>query len=286
MASRSKFGSSFIGYDKEHVDSYMESMYESNVIRLDELRRSINDIRNERDRLSMDLDGKQKQAEEYKKSRKYLEFSLKRAESAAKLISLSAENEKSELDEVCKAKLDEYDKEIERLDGEIKNKQEQLSFLARRASMRKQSKSTEADEPAMAREDAQRKSIVDKHEGSRRIGGSSFWDDDAAEESGFKETGSSRGLRSETRRNENNIKEDSGNSKGNFPSSPALSADISQVRNKYLVGKIAGEDLIARDGSIIAPQNSVITVEVVRRAQEEGKLAELIINMILPGMER
>jgi hypothetical protein len=57
------------------------------------------------------------------------------------------------------------------------------------------------------------------------------------------------------------------------------------VRNKYLVGKIAGDDLIARDGSLIISKNSVISAETVKRAEEEGKLAELIINMVLPGME-
>jgi hypothetical protein len=70
-----------------------------------------------------------------------------------------------------------------------------------------------------------------------------------------------------------------------IPSSPALSADINQVRNKYLVGKVAGEDLLAKDGSIIIKKGSVISAETVGRAEEEGKLAELIINMVLPGME-
>ena len=70
-----------------------------------------------------------------------------------------------------------------------------------------------------------------------------------------------------------------------FGRSPAISAEINNIRHKYIVGKIAGESLVANDGSIIVAQNQTITAEIVARAEAEGKLPELIVSMILPGME-
>ncbi len=70
-----------------------------------------------------------------------------------------------------------------------------------------------------------------------------------------------------------------------FGRSPAISAEINNIRHKYIVGKIAGESLIANDGSVIIAQNQIITAEIVARAEAEGRLPELIVNMILPGMD-
>jgi hypothetical protein len=66
--------------------------------------------------------------------------------------------------------------------------------------------------------------------------------------------------------------------------SKAIASEINQIRSKYLVGKIAGEDLYDRNNKIIIYKNSVITSEVIEMAEREGKLADLIVNMYLPEM--
>ena len=76
-----------------------------------------------------------------------------------------------------------------------------------------------------------------------------------------------------------------GSTDESFGRSPAISAEINNIRHKYIVGKIAGESLMASDGSIIVAQNQIITAEIVAWAESEGKLPELIVSMILPGME-
>jgi|GEM_PF-3722970 len=70
-----------------------------------------------------------------------------------------------------------------------------------------------------------------------------------------------------------------------FGGSTAISAEISSIRHKYIVGKVAGDNLYANDGSLIIARNNTITTEVVIKAEAEGKLPELIVSMILPGME-
>lgn len=60
---------------------------------------------------------------------------------------------------------------------------------------------------------------------------------------------------------------------------------INAVRDKYVLGKVAGEDLLDNTGRVIIQKNSMITETVMETAVRDGKLAELIINMVIPGQE-
>ena len=61
--------------------------------------------------------------------------------------------------------------------------------------------------------------------------------------------------------------------------------DAKYIRQKYIIGKIAGEDLFDRKGNLIIGRNNLITSDKVDYADREGKLSELIISMILPDTE-
>lgn len=65
--------------------------------------------------------------------------------------------------------------------------------------------------------------------------------------------------------------------------SDALLEQIDSIKTQYIVGKVAGEDLSDLNGKVILSKNSVITRDAVERANQIGKLAELIINMKLAG---
>lgn len=71
----------------------------------------------------------------------------------------------------------------------------------------------------------------------------------------------------------------------NDTSSPIMTEEINTIRYKYIVGKIAGENLLGSDGKLIIAKNSVITAEIVDSAEKQGKLPELIVNMNMPGLE-
>lgn len=64
-----------------------------------------------------------------------------------------------------------------------------------------------------------------------------------------------------------------------------LNEDAKYIRQKYIVGKIAGDDLYDRNGKLIIGRRSPITPAVVEYADREGKLPELIVHMILRDME-
>ncbi|HZG58487.1 hypothetical protein, partial [Paenibacillus sp.] len=66
--------------------------------------------------------------------------------------------------------------------------------------------------------------------------------------------------------------------------SPAITEEIRSLRVKYIVGKWAGEDLFDAAGKRIIAKGAVITEETVDAAERAGKLAELIVNMIIPGL--
>lgn len=66
--------------------------------------------------------------------------------------------------------------------------------------------------------------------------------------------------------------------------SRALSDEIEFIRHKYIAGKICGKDLYTDKGELIIAKNKTITPEVVEKAEQEGKLSDLIVNMILPDI--
>ncbi len=71
---------------------------------------------------------------------------------------------------------------------------------------------------------------------------------------------------------------------GHAAGSAAVSKEIRQLRTRYIVGKIAGENLYDRSGRMIVAKGEAITDAVLDTADREGKLAELIVNMIIPGL--
>lgn len=66
--------------------------------------------------------------------------------------------------------------------------------------------------------------------------------------------------------------------------SPVLTKEIQHLRERYLVGKIAGEDLYDSSGRLIISRNMMITSETIVLAVQAGKLADLIVSMIIPGL--
>lgn len=69
------------------------------------------------------------------------------------------------------------------------------------------------------------------------------------------------------------------------PASAAVEEHAYRLRKKYIVGKICGTDLRDSQGNMIAAKHSVITEEVMNKAEREGKLAELIVNMSFKRIE-
>jgi len=61
-----------------------------------------------------------------------------------------------------------------------------------------------------------------------------------------------------------------------------MALDAKKRQMQYIVGKIAGRDLVASDGTLIIAEGTPISKEVVEQAREAGLLPELIVHMTLP----
>jgi hypothetical protein len=66
--------------------------------------------------------------------------------------------------------------------------------------------------------------------------------------------------------------------------SEAVTTEIASIRNRYIVGKVAGEDLLDGQNRLIVAKGEVISAEVVEIAEREGRLPDLIVNMKIPGV--
>ena len=64
----------------------------------------------------------------------------------------------------------------------------------------------------------------------------------------------------------------------------SLLEQIDSIKSQYIVGKVAGEDLMDSKGRLIISKSQVITSQAVNTAHREGKLAELIVNMKISGL--
>lgn len=64
----------------------------------------------------------------------------------------------------------------------------------------------------------------------------------------------------------------------------SLLEQIDSIKSQYIVGKVAGEDLMDSKGRLIISKSQVITSQAVNAAHREGKLAELIVNMKISGL--
>jgi hypothetical protein len=56
---------------------------------------------------------------------------------------------------------------------------------------------------------------------------------------------------------------------------------VRESKHNFVIGKVAGENLFDRSGKLIIAQDEIISEDVVTKAESEGKLVELIINMKL-----
>lgn len=63
-----------------------------------------------------------------------------------------------------------------------------------------------------------------------------------------------------------------------------LIEQIEAIKFNYIVGKVAGEDLVDLQGNLIIAKFDIITEQVVNHAHHEGKLADLVVNMKITGL--
>lgn len=65
----------------------------------------------------------------------------------------------------------------------------------------------------------------------------------------------------------------------------AISEDIEDIKSRYIIGKIIGRNLVARNGRTIGRMGERITQQVIHEAETEGLLVDLIEHMTFDSFE-
>lgn len=65
----------------------------------------------------------------------------------------------------------------------------------------------------------------------------------------------------------------------------AISEDIEDIKNRYIIGKMIGRNLVAQSGRTIALQGERITQQIIREAETAGLLVDLIEHMMFDSFE-
>ncbi|OQA07430.1 MAG: hypothetical protein BWY65_01881 [Firmicutes bacterium ADurb.Bin373] len=60
--------------------------------------------------------------------------------------------------------------------------------------------------------------------------------------------------------------------------------DINMEKTRYIAGKISGRDILDSNGQVIVARGETITAEIIDRAEKSGKLPDLIVHMVAPGL--
>lgn len=60
------------------------------------------------------------------------------------------------------------------------------------------------------------------------------------------------------------------------------SESIEKVKQRYMVGKIVGEDILDSRGNVIVKRHELITMEIIDRVEKAGKIVDLVVNMQFP----
>lgn len=65
----------------------------------------------------------------------------------------------------------------------------------------------------------------------------------------------------------------------------AIREDIEHIKQRYIIGRLVGRDMVSSQGQRIARQGDRITSHLVEQAEEAGRLVELIENMTFESFE-
>lgn len=62
--------------------------------------------------------------------------------------------------------------------------------------------------------------------------------------------------------------------------------DVEAIKEMYILGKRVGKDLVDSSGRLVARNGERITRDIIRHAEQTGKLVELIVNMTFDHGQR
>lgn len=304
-----------LGLNRKQVNKHLEQLSTSQTQELAELQEKIQQCRREREQLGLER-AKMKTQIPDSDSLALLELARQRVQQAVKLIRDSAAEDAVLVAEEVKEKIKLQEKKVLEIEEEIKAAKRQINLESFRISRCLIPEQVTKEQPGVktppvpkaeptysvgkqSLAEVQSEHAVEKPEAMRRpqVGAKNGTASSQQLVENIQDIENQHvlpGLRVEPMRAEELALDIVGQTARNeaaptieveSKSGTAVSDRIDAIRRKYITGKLAGEDLLTNEGLVIVKKNSVITQEIMERAKAEGKLAELIINMIIPELE-
>lgn len=315
MRKRNGFGKVHLfGLNVQSVNMILDELQNKQNSEIEKISEQIQKVKSENDYLRKRIEDLKLESQTELKSKNILEYSLKKAEDYIKFFYNAARQEVDDLtcigektEALFNEKIEEFDitiKEtrlaLDMLSKEVLNRNDKLSerlgsFMEKNGSIRfltldeeKKVKkndlgilpkvSIEIEEPILKKE-LQNESKYGvkllKEEEIRSVFNEEIKENETnlLEGTEFLES-SIRKFQEEIRNNKDQVEK--------MEINKVVSNEISNLRNKYLIGKMAGADILDKNGQTLVSKNTLITAETVDRVESEGKLAELIVNMTIP----
>jgi hypothetical protein len=283
------------GCDREQVDNHIKDIKAANKEKIEELKRKISVTNAENEKLSEEI---QKLKDEMKlemKSEEFMEFVLKKSEEIIPIINKVSSDEISRITLLGKKQEEVFNKKIEEYNNIIKTTQEDLNILLNKELKKNEMlsenvkkfiknkckcDSADYDEVQVNIETPKIEYENNRHtENVTNLNSEESIEKNADNYINRDEEIKIKDIMEEQ---VDKVEEESRDEIINPQlKSPNTEEDVDQIRSKYLIGKIAGKDLIDSTGNMIIAKNSIITEETISKAGREGKLPELIVNMTL-----
>jgi cell division septum initiation protein DivIVA len=277
MAKQGKeFGVCLFGYSKQEVNDDIIKFKKLSREKLDAVKQRADELRTENENLSKEIAKLKEELSSNAQPEEFMIFALRKFEEWMPMVTQIAEDEAVEINTEANQQEEMFNKKIEEFNKEIKRTQEELDMLLKNILKHTDSLS-ENVMSFIHGSDGQNNSDVSEEndfEYNDVILPNDFCSDEVNEISNYYE-----------KNNLSNIEDKNGflnSGELENTNKDAITKDINQIRSKYLLGKIAGEDLYDKNNVLIIQKHGVITEKVIEKAIEKGKLAELIINMTVP----
>lgn len=274
------------GYDREQVNKYIRDMKLAHEEKIQELKKNLSMINEENEKLSDEIQKLKDEIELEMKSEQFMKFALKKVEEVVPIIRRISSEETSRITLLGKKQEEIFNKKIEEYNNIIKGTQEDMNLLLKKQLEKSESLSKnlksfiknkcdsttcgklsikteysdKTDSLEIECKDSVNRNTDDYIDKNEKIKIKNIMEKPEIEK--VENKGTDKLIKTELKND--NVKE-----------------DINRIRNKYLIGKVAGKDLVDSKGNIIVSKDSIITEETIIRAEKEGKLPELIVNMTI-----
>lgn len=247
-----EFGVCLFGYNRQEVSDDISKFKRLNREKLDAIKQRVDAIRLENENLSKEIAKLKEELSSNAQPEEFMTFALKKFEEWMPVVNEIAKNEAADIGAEMSHQEELFDQKTSEFTKEIKHTQEELDMLLK--NILKQTENLSENVMSFIhKNDVQYNGNESKDgitEQNDIISPSDFCPDYVDKNTNIEEL-------------QNN----------------GIEKDISQIRSKYLVGKVAGEDLYDKNNNLIIAKNGVITEEIIRKSIQKEKLAELIINM-------